>query len=174
MEKWKSIFKVFFAAIILVSVSANTIIAYLADMDSASNAMTIGGNNITIEEEFDSDPIHPGAVITKKVRILNDGPNDCFVRVRAVFSDSSVGQYAEIDWNETDWIYNPMDEYYYYKLAIAKNAYTSYLMTSIQIDEDIPENRIKDVDFIVYAESYQADGFLTYQDAWADYKVNIK
>lgn len=155
-------------------VSIDTISAYLADGDSARNVITVGSNNISIDEEFDPKPIEPGGQITKKVRIRNDGPNSCFVRARVVFSDSRIGKYANIDWNLKDWVYDSSDEYYYYKTAINQDDVTTWLMTSIQFSENIPEQEITDVDVIVYAESYQSFGFLDYREAWKDYQLNLR
>ena len=47
-------------------------------------------------------------------------------------------------------------------------------MTGIYIRPDTPEDEIKNVDVIVYAESYQADGFQDYEEAWKDYSKNLK
>lgn len=174
MKNRKSILMLILLVFTLVNVSVNSVIAYLADGDIAHNKITVGGSNITIDEEFDPEPIIPGAVITKKVRIKNEGPNNCYVRVRALFTDSDVGKYASIDWNLSDWEYDSTDEYYYYKSVVNVGKTTSYLMTEITIENEIPENMIKDVDLIVYAESYQADGYSDYKEAWADYQKNDK
>ena len=154
--------------------SFSAISAYLADGDSARNAVVVGGNNISIDEEFNPEPIAPGAVILKKVRVCNEGPNSCYVRARVVFSDSQIGDYANVDWNLKDWIYNASDEYYYYPKAIHSGDFTSWLMTTINISDNIPKDKIQDVDVIVYAESYQSFGYLDYKEAWADYKMNLK
>lgn len=174
MKTRRSMIIILFLACVVVSVSLHTISAYLSDADKADNSIIVGGNNISIDEVYESEPITPGASITKKVHIYNDGPNACYVRVRAVFTDSNVGKYAVIDWNLEDWEYNTKDEYYYYKQPIKEGESTSYLMTSIAISEEIPKESIQDVNLIVYAESYQSEGFLIYQDAWEDFQLNIK
>ena len=174
MKKWSAIVKLLGLIVIVASVSAHSIMAYLSDGDETSNLLTIGGNNISIDEEYEPEPIEPGEKITKKVRIQNDGPNTCYVRVRAVFSDSDVGQYAAIDWNTTDWVYNKQDEFYYYVWPVTEGEKTSYLMTSVMFEENIPEYDVKDVELIVYAESYQADGFSNYTEAWDDYQMNAR
>ena len=170
----KRTFMIGIVVCIAAILSIGTITAYLADADSARNVIRVGGNNITIDEEYDPKPIVPGTVITKKVKIRNDGPNPCYVRLRAVFSDSDIGKYAEVDWNTTDWAYDSSDEYYYYKYNLNKDEETAYLLTTIRINEDLPKEHIKNVDMIIYAESYQSYGFSDYQKAWAEYQKNNK
>ena len=70
--------------------------------------------------------------------------------------------------------FNSEDEFYYYKVPIEMNEHTSYLMTQIKISKDIPAHCVKDAEFIVYAESYQAEGFSNYQEAWENYQLNLK
>ena len=174
MMKRRSMLKIWMLCLILTSLSVTTITAYLADGDSARNVTTVGGNNISIIEEFEPKTIEPGVVIHKKVNIKNDGPNTCYVRVRAVFSDSDIGTYAQVDWNEEDWVYDASDEYFYYKYALNKDDLSKPLMQTVQIGLDLPEDTIKNVDLIIYAESYQAYGFSNYKEAWVDYQKNIK
>ena len=157
----------------LITLSLNHMLAYLMDGDSKTNAMHIGGTNITINEEFDPEPIIPGGVIHKKVKIHNDGPNTCYIRTRVLFSDSDVGQYAKVDWKLTDWVYDDSDDFYYYKYPVVEGKSTSYLMTKVTLSEDIPQNMIKDVDVLVYAEGYQAEGADDYSDAWNKYQGNM-
>lgn len=160
--------------VISVFIPSLVAFAYFTDGDSTVNSASIGGNNITIIEAFEPEPIEPGQVIHKEVQIHNEGPNRCYVRARVVFSDSIVGEYADIDWNLTDWVYNASDEYYYYTSSIEKNESTSCLMTTISLDDNMPQENVKDVEVIVYAESYQAEGFDSYQEAWEDYVKNMK
>lgn len=152
--------------------SVVSIYGYFSVADEITNTFEIGGNRIKIVEEFQPEKLQPGKIINKKVRVRNDGPNTCYVRVRVLFNDSDVGTYAHIDWNLTDWVYDATEEYYYYKKPVHTNETTTNLMTQIQIAQDIPEDMIKAVDVIVYAESYQADGFNDYSLAWKNYKKN--
>lgn len=156
----------------LVFMSVVCIYGYFSVADAITNTFEIGGNRIRIVEEFQPETLEPGKIIVKKVRIQNDGPNACYVRVRVLFNDSDVGTYAHIDWNLTDWVYDAAEEYYYYTKSIHTDEVTTDLMTKIQIDSDIPEDMIKSVDVIVYAESYQSDGFDDYLSAWKNYKKN--
>lgn len=148
------------------------ILAYFTVAAEVINPFLIGGNHISIIEDFQPEEVKPGVVIPKKVRIQNDGPNSCYVRVRVLFSDSYVGDYALIDWNVTDWVYDAKDQFYYYKQPIKQQEVTSNLMNQIQMDSNLPEDKQMAVDVLVYAESYQADGFKDYQEAWSDYQKN--
>ena len=150
------------------------IAAYFVTGHVRVNPVTVGGSHIRIDEEFIPEPIVPGKRIRKKVSIHNEGPNACYVRARVLFSDSDMGQYSDIDWDLSDWIYDGSEEYYYYQKPIAPGEDTSCLMTGIYIQPDTPEDEIKNVDVIVYAESYQADGFQDYEEAWKDYSKNLK
>ena len=172
MCKKQSIHKWLLLIGVLMSLSITTIAAYLADGDSASNAITVGGNRISIEEVYEPEPIIPGDSIVKKVRIKNTGPNDCYVRIMAVFSDSDVGKYTRLDWNLKDWIYNEQDGYYYYPHILANEDVTSWLFTTLSFDEDLPEEMIKDVELIIYAESFQSEGFSQYEQAWKHFQMN--
>ena len=102
---------------------------------------------------------------------------ECFLKIdfSALFpSQIFPAQYSDIDWDLSDWIYDGSEEYYYYQKPIAPGEDTSCLMTGIYIRPDTPEDEIKNVDVIVYAESYQADGFQDYEEAWKDYSKNLK
>ena len=174
MSKKQSIIGIFLLIGLSISFSITTIAAYLADGDSASNAITVGGNRISIDEIFDPEPMIPGEDVVKKVRIKNIGPNDCYVRVMAVFSDSDVGKYTQVDWNLKDWIFNAQDGYYYYPQILENDKVTPWLCTTLTFDDDLPDEMIKDVELIVYAESYQAEEFEQYEQAWKHYQINNK
>jgi len=111
------------SVLILGALGITGIYAYLTDADTAENKVTIGGNNIKIVEEFNPpSELKPGVSFTKNVKVSNEGPVDCFVRIKAVFSDSDMEKYSIVDWNvydedtnpDGDWIYNEEDGYYYY------------------------------------------------------------
>ncbi len=146
--------------------------AYLAASDRAGNEVRVGGVNIKIVEAFTPPPeTLPGTVIPKDVKVKNLGPNDCYVRVMAVFSDSDMGQYCQVDWNTEDWI-TQADGYHYYKKPLMEGESTTSLFTRIKVQEDTPEALVGDFDVIVYGEGYQSEGYGTWQEAWKAYRVN--
>ena len=159
-------------AVLFVGVAG--VSAYFMDGDTATNSVEVGGNTVDIVEEFDPpEEIEPGTAITKDVKIKNEGPNDCYVRVMAVFSDSDMEKHCTLEGlNKEDFVYDDTDGYYYYKKVLPSGSITPSLFTSVLVSESIPENEIKEFDIIVYAESYQSEGHDTYQSAWAEFKKN--
>ena len=161
------------SCVLIFSLCLTGVTAYLTDADIARNKFVIGGNRIEIEEGFIPPPeLKPGISFTKNVRVKNIGTSDCYVRVMAVFSNSDMEKYCEVDWNTENWVYNSEDGYWYYPKAISKGNKTPSLFTKVKIADNTPEASIEDFDIIVYAESYQSGDFKDYQSAWAHYKVN--
>lgn len=161
------------AVILVLSLCVAGITAYLADSDLSVNEMTIGGSNIQLIEEFvPPAELLPGVSFTKNVQVKNKGPNDCYVRVYAAFSNGDMEKYCTVDWNTDDWAKDAENGYWYYTNALAVNEMTPSLFTTVTLKEDAPEAAIRDFDIIVYAESYQAEGFSSYTAAWNNYKRN--
>lgn len=150
--------------------------AYFTDAQKAENVLTVGENTIEIVEEFDPpEELIPGVSFTKDVNVKNIGTAKCYVRIKALFSNSHMEQLCLVDWNETDWIYNPTDGYWYYPKELSQNTSTPSLFTTVKIKDDTPEDQIIDFDIIVYAESveaHQGKGFSTYTEAWTHYQKN--
>lgn len=170
-----------FCAFVLVCMGVAGIYAYLSDGDKASNTFTIGGNRVGITEEFEPpEKLEPGVEFKKDVSVTNVGPSDCYVRVKAVFTDSDMEKYCTVDFNSSsdandrsaDYWYNSEDGYYYYKEILESGDRSPSLFTKVSISEDIPANEIKEFDILVYVESYQSAGFDNYRDAWAHYHRN--
>lgn len=163
------------SCVLILAIGSAGIGAYLIDADSVINSLTIGQNTIEIVEVFDPPEVEPGVTFTKDVKVKNTGPTECYVRIKALLSNSHMEQYCEIDWNVTDWIYNAVDGYYYYPAALLSGAETPSLMTTVKIKDDAPEAELVDFNIIVYAESvesHQGEGFSTYTEAWANYQRN--
>jgi len=73
-------------------------------------------------------------------------------------------KYCSVDWNMDDFLYE--DGYFYYYFPLEAGEETSSLMTSISVSGELKEEEIQAFSLIVYAESYQADGFTNYIEAW--------
>lgn len=173
-KKWKSFLIASIAVLLIASIGIG-IYAFLSDGDTANNRTTIGGVTTDIPEKFTPpDDIKPGDVITKDVKIRNTGKDDCYVRVRSLFSDSDMEKYCTVNYNSTDFTYNKNDGYYYYKKVLKKGETTPSLFTTVTISKNIPQDEIKKFDIIVYQESYQSYGFDSYQAAWDHYHRNQK
>ena len=150
-----------------------TINAYFTDGDTAVNMSSVGGNRIELVEVFEPPSrLEPGVTFTKDVKVRNVGSNDCFVRIKAVFTDSDMGKHCSLDWNELDYEYSEEDGYYYYKKVLKKNEETESLFTTVSLSASIPEAEIKDFDILIYTETYQSYGFEDYREAWTHYQRN--
>lgn len=170
--KWMALI----AAVLLVGVAVPGLYAYLTDQDNATNTFVGGGVSSSIIEEFVSpDDMKPGETCEKDVKVQNTGSGDCYVRVKAVFADGDMGEYCEVDWNQTDWIYNSADEYWYYAKALSAGESTTSLLTKVTLKSDTPEENLFTFHIIVYSESveaHQGQGFTTYSEAWANFQKN--
>ena len=164
---------------VTATVGIPAVYGYFTARKSLINKVAPGGNKIRIAETFTPpQAIEPGDVIRKDVKIQNGGPSPCFVRVKAVFSDSAMKDYCTVDRNSTDFVYDESDGYYYYKRALdydkenQRGQMTESLFTTIAIDEGMPREKLKSFDVIVYAESYQAEEGTEYRKAWEQYRKN--
>ena len=157
---------------LFVLMGVSSIIAFLLSGDKTDRDFVIGGNRIELIEEFDPPKeLVPGTSFTKDVMIQNVGPNKCYVRIKAVFNNSDIGDYCTLDWNTTDYVYNSEDGYYYYTKELDLNEITESLFTTVLISNDTPESVIQDFNIIVYAESIQSATFDDYEHAWSVYEM---
>ena len=129
---WKKIWKKGFVCICLCMLLAafgqsGNMQAYFTDGIQKDNVTKVGTVEVKIREEFQQpEEILPGQTIQKRVQIENMGSAPCYVRVKAVFSDSRIEKCCTVDWNLTDWFYNSSEEYFYYK-EILKSAFCSVI-----------------------------------------------
>lgn len=166
-------FLLIFSIFLLSFFGGRFFFGYFTDGDLAMNKTTIGGSDIRVNEEFPTpDSVEKGSVFIKKVSVTNHGPNDCFVRVKAVFSTSDIENYASVNWNEDDFVYDPDDGYWYYRDLLKSGEDTSCLFTEVSISDDIPSAALTDFDIIIYAEGYMSNGYATYQNAWDTFRIN--
>ena len=168
--RWSLLLLILLGAAALAS---GTAYAYLTDRDSAVNQTVLGGNRIEVEEEFTPpEELEPGSVFSKAVRVKNTGRSDCYVRIKAVFSDSNAGQYCSMDWNTADFDYCADDGYYYYTQKVSSGELTEYLFTTVSVSPEAPSGALAELSILVYAESCQAAGFENYAAAWENYRRN--
>ena len=170
--KKKTLIILILATLLVVSGVAG-ISAYLTASDNAENSFVIGGCNVEVVEDFVPPPeIDPGTEFTKDVQVKNLGPSECYVRVKAVFTDSDMGDNCTVDWNTSDFEYNDEDGYYYYKDKLEVGESTESLLTNVKVSDSISDSEIKDFDILIYTEAYQSDGFSDYEEAWLHYSRN--
>lgn len=160
--------------ILLLLISTCTgIMAYLVAQDEAINTFKIGACNVEIVENFEPPKVlEPGTSFVKEVNVENSGPSECYVRIKAVFTDSFMGDNCTVDWNTEDFVYNSEDGYYYYTEPLSVGESTSNLFNEVSVSEELSANEIKEFDILVYAEAYQSYGFDDYEEAWEHYSRN--
>ena len=175
---WKKIWKKGFVCICLCMLLAafgqsGNMQAYFTDGIQKDNVTKVGTVEVKIREEFQQpEEILPGQTIQKRVQIENMGSAPCYVRVKAVFSDSRIEKYCTVDWNLTDWFYNSAEEYVYYKEVLKPGEKTRNLMTEIAISEQSRKENLRSVQLLVYTESCQAGSFPDWQTAWDEFMKN--
>ena len=161
------------ALIVVLAAVSGQINAYLTDREQAVNQLVIGGNRIEVVEEFDPpDALVPGSTVTKTVRVRNSGHSECYVRIKAVFSDSDTGQFCSLDWNTANYVYRQEDGFYYYTGKVSPDGLTEYLFTTVSVSPEAPPEKLGRLSILVYAESCQSAGFAGYEEAWEYYRRN--
>lgn len=147
-------------------------LAWFTDTETATNVVTTGNVNISIEESTDGanytkkengegitfdDQYVPGDTVDKYVRIANVGANNAYVRVQVVFEGlASDIEEPKLNLGD-DWTLNE-DGWYYYNKELSTNTYTDDLFATV----DIPgtwDNAMVDTEFniVLNAEAIQSD-----------------
>ena len=159
-KKWFLVFLL--AGIILMMVPFS--IAYLTHVETRENRITIGQNDVMIEEDFTPPKQwQPDTTYEKDVKVRNTGSVPCYIRVYAALSDTTIP--AHMDFDTKDWT-QADDGYWYHNSIVEPGAVTSSLFTKVMI-EDIEIEQRKTFDIIIYAESVQAEGYRDIRDAFA-------
>ena len=165
MQKFVKIYGMIVLFIVLTVMSFAGTYAYLVRTDNLVNSLFVGENRIEVTEEFDRPgKVTPGISFHKMPYVTNTGNLDCFVRCRVDFSSSDAGRnnneggYSTLDYNTTDWTYNPNDGYWYYNYILKPDESTKdhALFTTVTISDTADEKKMTDFDIYVYTESYQA------------------
>jgi len=139
--------------------------AWFSDADAAVNLLTPGGVNTSITESFEDPGVpEPGEVIEKTVAIMNNGPNDCYVRAAAYFSESDMEELCEVDYDTGHWRYD--GGWWYYDDILETGETTSPLFTSVKVSENAAAEKIHAFDIYIVQESRQAAGSTNAFDAW--------
>lgn len=158
-------------AILSIIIIVGVTVSYFIDKKEKSNEFSIGYNTIEIVEDFKPpEELKAGVEFTKDVKIKNTGASECYVRVKAVFTNEDMKPLCDIDINTVDYDYNEEDGYYYYKHSINIDDCTNSLFTKVKIKDDAKD--IKPFDILIYAESYQSRGFNDYKSAWDNFNRN--
>lgn len=157
----------YFVIVAVVMTTFLTIAAYLTDIDFASNSFQNAVEKVEIVEEFDPpEELVPGISFIKKPSVKNTGTIPCYVRLFSEVNDSSIGDYINIDYDMTNWTKKD-DGYYYYNKILNPNEVTEPLFTTVKIDSNIEEDKLKDFNIIVFADTVQSEGYENMEKAFS-------
>lgn len=163
----KSALPAFCALLVIIAAAAGSVFAFLADADSAVNDITFGAVKTEIIEEFpeNQQPV-PGGGIEKRVSIENIGPNDCYVRVQILFSDSEIEELCTVNSPDPDnWSYE--DGWWYYKRILKSLDTTSPVMDGLTISAEAGQEDLHGFDIYVRQESIQSEGHADAKSAFS-------
>ena len=156
-----------FLSVAAAAAAAGTGVAasWLSDADAAENKLTPGGVNTSITEEFEDPGIpDPGEVIEKSAAITNNGPNACYVRAAAYFSESDMEELCEVDYNTGSWQYS--GGWWYYGDILEADETTAPLFTAVKVSDSAAPEEIHAFDIYIVQESRQAEGNESCFAAW--------
>lgn len=144
--------------LLLAAGSCGSVLAYLISTDIKINTFQVGECRTEIEEDFvPPSRLEPGCSFTKDVRVKNIGSCECYVRIRADFTNDDMKKHCIVDWNVDDYEYNSEDGYYYYKEKLMPEDITSSLFTEITIDDKAPPEDVKEFDILIYSEALRVN-----------------
>ncbi|MBR6280987.1 MAG: hypothetical protein IKR14_00645 [Lachnospiraceae bacterium] len=162
------------AACAVIAVGVAGTYAILTDVTgTVVNAFTGEEINTHIHEPgFDGQTVN-GNVVDKHVRVVNDGPDDAFIRVRVTVSPEENAELVGI--NTDDWFKD--GEWYYYRYVTQNvkkddgktdidQSSTKFLFTGVELTKG------DDVDVTVYQEAV-GTGKYTVEDNIKDGKPGI-
>lgn len=142
-----SLIVIFTAALCITGISA-----YFTAIAHKENVTSAGNNEITIEETFSNPDIEPNTVteLTKRVTVKNTGINCAGIRIRAEFSEKTITDWVDIDYNESDWTKD--GDYWYYNNPVEPGEETAPLFTKLTCNNPTAE-QVRNFDVYLYSES---------------------
>lgn len=174
--------------ILCLAASVSASYALFSSWKTAENNLSVGSNEIEIEEDFvPPSKLEPDTTFRKTVRVKNTGSVPCYVRVFADFSDSEIRDIAMFSSDGTNflpvpdyqanlpagWVYDESTCYYYYTEPVQPGESTQALFHSVNVK--FPnEQSVREFRIIVTADSVQAAGsdgvgIDDYAAAWAGF-----
>lgn len=176
------------AVILVAMMVVGGTLAYFTADDTATNVFTVGDVRIELTEPlWDAnlngasrlENIYPGMPITKDPMVTNIGSNPAFVRVKVEIPEFSpdgssttmplftIGALGA-NWDDGG------DGYYYYTASLASGEYTSKLFEVVTLTTELdvhngvfPVEVEGELNINITAEAVQAQGFDSYDDAFA-------
>ena len=149
--------KIVILVIVIITVLGSLIVyAYFTARAKKTNNVRLGFNKIEIVEDYKPPlKMEKGIEFTKKPYVINTGDVDCYVRLKVAVSDSRIEKDLTIDYNNTDFIHDETDGYWYYKKELKPNEETEPLFTKVSISENADNLVLEGFDIYVYGESIQ-------------------
>ncbi len=143
------------------------IYGYYSDKETVNNHFSFGEDTTIIEEDFVlPDEMEPGISFRKSPKVTNTGNVPCYVRIFCELSDSRVSSFISLDFNQKEWSLKQSDGYYYYNKILQPGESTEPLFTTVKIDSNIEEDKLKDFNIIVYADTVQSEGYENMEKAF--------
>lgn len=138
--------------------------AWLLVQDERCNKMTVGENDVGIEEEFPDTGITPGKTLKKQVEFSNTGTVPCYVRAKYLYSSSEAEEKTVLEFGEEGWS-AAEDGYFYYEAIVLPGEKTKPFLNAVKIKDEstLPEN----FDLILYTETVQSQNYETAREAFA-------
>ena len=151
-------------------------LAWFTDTETATNVVTTGNVDIAWYEkgetgEFekmdgdglqfgDTTPVTPGAKLTKKAKIKNEGKNSAYIRARITVADD-VKDIVKFELADNMWV-DGEDGYYYYKGIVAPEEETKLLIDSLTISAEAGNEKtdIAKASVELVAEAIQSDNIV--------------
>lgn len=129
---------------VMLTLLAQSTLAYYNVVGRATNVVTSGGVQMQIHETTDNGKpfpkeglsVIPGDVVTKRVFVENISGHPFWLRVQLVWGDNSDRLVAEdvlqiMDLNETEWIAH--EGYYYYHIPLQPGKSTEPLFEKVHL-----------------------------------------
>lgn len=158
-------------------------LAWFTDTETATNVVTLGKVDISIWEKntegdenwsdadkkadgdgFTYEDLTPGAEITKKVRIHNDGVNSALIKVTVGVPEELLTGTFNVG-EGSNWYYDDDTDAYYYIGIVGEGETTDELLSALTVNSTVgnENNLAQDIEIPIHAYAIQADN-ITYVD----------
>lgn len=152
----------------LVLVGSMAAWGYMTDFSERINELFTAHDRIELEEEFDPpETLNPGDYVVKRAWVRNVGDIDCYVRAMCLLSTDDVLPYATLNLSSEGWSAPDSDGWMYCPTVLAPGTSTTTMLEGIQIAPGSPQEAMESFDVFVLAESVQAYGYDTAEEAFA-------
>lgn len=141
---------------------------FMTDFSERVNELFAAHDEIELKEEFDPpEHLTPGDYIVKRAWVDNVGDVDCYVRVMCTFSDDDALAFASLDLGADGWSAPDADGWMHYAYPLAPGTSTPCALNGVTIAGDASPASMKPFDIFILAESVQALGYDTPEEAFA-------